>query len=95
MKKVEKKTNVVNFSNLIITDLEGKELKFDVSKTLGNHIYQTTGDLGMLEVAQAIYKNGEIELTDQVKAGLAEVVNNPQFPFLAVVKKKLLEELEG
>ncbi|MCW0484072.1 hypothetical protein [Gaoshiqia sediminis] len=95
MKKTEKKTKEVNFSNLIITDLDGKELKFDVSKTLGNHIYQTTGDLGMLEVAQTIYKKGEVELTEQVKTGLTEVVNNPQFPFLAVVKKKLLEELEG
>lgn len=95
MKKTEKKTKVVSFSNLIITDLDGKELKFDVSKTLGNHIYQTTGDLGMLEVAQDIYKNGEIEITEQVKAGLNEVVNNPQFPFLAVVKKKILEMLEG
>jgi len=91
----KKETKTINFKEVSITDLAGKKLTFDVSKSLGNHIYQTTGDLGMLEVAQEIYKNGKIELTDQVRIGLTEIVNNPQFPFLAVIKKELLNQLEG
>lgn len=92
MKKAEKPM-LIDFRKITVTDLEGKELVFDLSKSLANHVYQTTGDLGMLEVAQQIYKAGEIELTEQVKTGLKEVVSSPQFPFLAIVKKRLLEVL--
>ena len=95
MKKVtESKPVTIDFRKIVTSDLEGKELNFDISKSFANHVYQTTGDLGMLEVAQTIYKTGEIELTE-VKQGLIEVVNSPQFPFLAIVKKRLLEMIEG
>lgn len=90
-KAVEKKPLVISFREMIIADLEGKELKYDISKSFANHIYQTTGDLGMLDVAQTIYKTGEIELTEHVKTELAGIVSTPQFPFLAVIKKRLIE----
>lgn len=88
------KPTMINFRQVEITDLKGEKMRFDVSKSLGNHIYQTTSDLGMLEVAQSIYKTGNVELSDEARQGLIKVVQDPGFPFLAVVKKWLLEQLE-
>lgn len=91
----KKKNRVVNFQDIVVTDLDGKELRFDVSKSLGNHIYQTTGDLGMLDFAMTIHKTGQAEITAEQKDKLITVINAPECPFLAIVKKKVLDLLEA
>jgi hypothetical protein len=91
--KEAKKALVVDFTKIETTDLAGHQLKFDVSKSLGNYIYQTTGDLGMFELAQKIYKEGKAEINDEIKGGLIAVLKGPQCPFVALVKTKLIEML--
>ena len=55
----------IDFRKIEVKDIEGKENSLDISKMLGNAIYQKTSDLGELELAQNIYKNGEVELSPE------------------------------
>lgn len=55
----------INFKQLMMTDLEGNKLSLDCSKQVANFIYSETQNLEDLILAQDIYKNGEVELTDE------------------------------
>lgn len=55
----------INFKQLTMTDLEGNKLPLDCAKQIANFIYSETPNLEDLILAQDIYKNGEIELTDE------------------------------
>ena len=81
----------MKFTEVKVKDLEGRELGFDISKNFGNLIYQRTGDLGMLDVAQKIYKAEDVELTDEQKKHLIELLKDS--PFVAMLKKQLIEML--
>ena len=93
-KTKELKTKTIDLTCVKAPDLDGKELTFNIAKDLGNYIYRTTPDLGALELAQTIYKTGKIELTDQHKKELKEIINAPDFPFIALVKKTILEAIK-
>ena len=51
---------IIDFRKIEVTDLEGNKSTFDVRKELGNTIYNSTTDLGELEFAQEVYKQGEV-----------------------------------
>ena len=53
----------IDFRKIEVTDIEGNKSTFDISKELGNTIYQKTADLGELELAQRIYKNCAREMS--------------------------------
>lgn len=55
----------IDFKNIAVTTLDGQKQPFDISKELGNAIYARTTDLGELELAREIYKNGEVELSGE------------------------------
>lgn len=55
----------IDFRKIEVTDLEGNKSTFDVSKELGNTIYNNTTDLGELEFAQEAYKHGEVEVDSE------------------------------
>lgn len=54
----------IDFRKIKCTNIEGDVQELDISKTLGNKIYNETGDLGELDLAQRIYKHGEVELAE-------------------------------
>ena len=56
----------IDFRNIQVKDIEGNNSTVDIAKMLGNAIYQRTADLGELELAQNIYKNGEVDRTSVV-----------------------------
>lgn len=66
----------VDFRKIQLKDIEGGVVPFDMSKVLGNTIYQRTRDLGELELAQNIYKNGEVELTPEQAERIREYVKD-------------------
>ena len=76
-----------------LKDLDGQETIFDASKILGNYIYTSTGDLGMLEVAQDIYKKGEADLTPEQKAQVIELLKSPRCGIIAVLKQEIIKQL--
>lgn len=55
----------IDFRKIKCTNIEGGVRELDISKTLGNKIYNETGDLGELDLAQRVYKHGEVELAEE------------------------------
>ncbi len=83
----------VDFRKIEALDIEGNKSSFDISKELGNAIYRNTPDLGELEFAQEIYKNGEVEV-DSYKAGIVRTYME-KGKFLAFIKKSVYELLDS
>lgn len=80
----------IDFRKIQLKDIEGTVAPFDISKVLGNTIYQKTADLGELELAQNIYKNGEVELSPEQAERIKEYV---KANFVAVVQIAVNEAL--
>lgn len=80
----------IDFRNIQVKDIEGTVVPFDISKVLGNTIYQKTADLGELELAQTIYKNGEVELSTEQAELIREYVRTN---FVAIVQIAVNEAL--
>jgi hypothetical protein len=82
----------IDFKRLPLTDIEGQQMAdeqgqqitVDISKSLGNFIYNETRDLGELELAQQIYKYGELELSTKDIEVLGGYIKTA---FKAVVQK--------
>jgi len=60
----------VNFRKVEVKDVAGKNSVLDISKELGNGIFNETADLGELETAREIYKNGEVEIENPQQAAM-------------------------
>ena len=82
----------IDFRKIKCTNIEGDVQELDISKTLGNKIYNETGDLGELDLAQRVYKHGEVELAeDDVKT----VRKYLKQCFKAFIQKGFEETLKG
>ena len=79
----------LNFKAVPTRDIEGNLEPRDISKELGNFIYRETSDLGELDLAQRIYKNGEIEATDEEIEIIRKYINSGYKAFV----KKAFEEM--
>lgn len=82
----------IDFRTIQVKDIEGNSSTFDISKMLGNAIYQKTADLGELELAQQIYKNGIVELSPEEAERIKEYVKSN---FVAVVQVAVNEALSS
>ena len=81
----------IDFRKIEVKDIEGNNNPLDISKTLGNAIYNGTADLGELELAREIYKAGEVE----VDPGQASIlIKYVQGTFLAFVQEAVCPVLE-
>lgn len=80
----------IDFRKIQVKDIEGNNSTVDIAKMLGNAIYQKTADLGELELAQQIYKNGEVELSTDQAERIKEYVRTN---FVAVVQIAVNEVL--
>lgn len=80
----------IDFREIQVKDIEGNNSTVDIAKMLGNAIYQKTADLGELELAQQIYKNGEVELSTNQAERIKEYVRTN---FVAVVQIAVNEAL--
>lgn len=80
----------IDFRQIQVKDIEGNIVPFDISKILGNTIYQKTADLGELELAQNIYKYGEVDLSPEQAERIKEYVKTN---FVAVVQIAVNEAL--
>ena len=94
LKQTEKQPLIIDFRKVEIEDLTGQKQTYDVSESLGNYIYRTTGDLTMFEACRIIHAKGTLEISEPVRRGLTELLRDPNCPFLAAVKVELLGKLE-
>ena len=78
----------IDFRRIEVKDIEGNIIPFDMSKVLGNAIYQKTADL---ELARDIYRNGEVELTQEQVECIKDYVKTA---FVAFVQEAVIAMLE-
>lgn len=83
----------IDFRKIEVKDIEGKENSLDISKMLGNAIYQRTSDLGELELAQNIYKNGEVELSPEQAEQIKGYVKTNFVAFVQVAVNEALSKV--
>ena len=88
---MEKKI-MIDFGKVMIQHtFEGDLVAVDLRKTLGNKIHQTTGDLGLDELARTIYfSQGEVEVPAEYVSDIKEIVKGN---YLASVQKVINELL--
>ena len=56
----------VNFSKIIIKDIEGRDVQADFQKQLGNQLYMQGHDIAECELGRRIYfAEAPVELTDE------------------------------
>ena len=56
----------INLKELSIKNIEGKEEKIDISKEVGNLMFQNAKTVVMHEAAIAIYNTGECDKSEEV-----------------------------
>jgi len=84
-----------DFSKIELKDIHGKVIKkANVHKTVGNLIYNTTRDLGLLETAQAVYKGGKVELDKTEVVEIERIIDDPNSAVLAFARKAIHEYID-
>ena len=81
----------IDFRKIEVKTLDGTPQVLDMSKELGNAIYAKTMDLGELELAREIYKNGEVEIDEVQAETLIRIIREH---FLAFVQESICPKLE-
>lgn len=81
----------IDFTKIKVKDITGEIRELDLSKELGNVIFQTTKDLGELEIARAIYLQGHID-ADQKTVEM--IIGYIEDNFVAFVKEALIPILQ-
>lgn len=81
----------VDFRKVELKDIEGNIEIYDLSKELGNAIYKKTADLGELDLAQRIYKQGEVEIDDAEKEVIKKYVKQNFLAFVQLAVNEMLE----
>lgn len=79
----------LNFKAVPTRDIEGNLEPRDISKELGNYIYRETSDLGELDLAQRIYKDGEVEANESEIEIIRKYIDSGYKAFV----KKAFEEM--
>lgn len=79
----------LNFKAVPCRDIEGNLEPRDISKELGNYIYRETSDLGELDLAQRIYKDGEVEANESEIEIIRKYIDSGYKAFV----KKAFEEM--
>lgn len=82
----------VDFRKVELKDIEGNIENYDLSKELGNAIYKKTADLGELDLAQRIYKQGEVEIDDAEKEVIKRYVKENFLAFVQLAVNEMLEQ---
>jgi len=83
----------IDFRNIQVKDIEGNNSTIDISKILGNVIYQKTTDLGELDLAQNIYKNGEIEVSREQAECIRKYVSTNFVAYVQLTINELLSKI--
>lgn len=77
----------IKFDKVKCLNVDGEEFEADMTKHIANALYNATASVDMLEVARAINKGEEIELTDEVEESIIQILpqsNMVAFAQLAV-----------
>ena len=81
----------IDFSNIMIEDIEGNKVSVDVSKELGNMMYLGATDIAVADLGREIYHKKEVELTKEQAKFVRGYVDTK---FKAILKRTLLPMLD-
>lgn len=81
----------VDFRKIGIKGVDDKIQSLDLSKELGNVIFQNTKDIGELDLARDIYHKGEVDITKGQAQSIRGYVDSQ---FKAFVKEALFPPLD-
>ena len=84
-----------NFSEVEVKDITGKTLDIKVGEALGNALYISTKDLGMVESAMKIYRGEDVELDKTEIEEVKRVVQDEKTGFFSFVQKAMLDYIES
>ena len=77
MEQKKEETKFFDFTEVEMEVSFDEKMKVDISKTLGNVIHQNTGDLGLDEIARAIYKDGKADIPVEYIPAIVEILKMP------------------
>ena len=80
----------IDFREIQVQDIEGNNSTVDNARMLGNAIYQKTAALGELELAQNIYKSGEVEVSPEQAESIKKYVSTGFVAFVQVAVNEAL-----
>lgn len=80
----------IDFTKIVIKDIEGREQAADFSKQLGNQLYMQGHDIEECELGKRIYfAGGEVELTAEECA----IVEKAITPYSYVARDAIMRQL--
>lgn len=83
----------VNFSKIIIEDIEGREVEADFQRQLGNQLYMQGRNIEECELGKRIYfAQGEVELSDKEAAIVKQAVAGYSYIARTAIENQLNKE---
>lgn len=82
----------IDFRNITFKDLEGNEKPLDMSKQLANYIYSETKDVEYAILAQDIYKDGKVTLTNEQVEGIKDFLKDGFKAFVQIAFNEAVEK---
>ena len=82
----------IDFRKISVTQIDGTKKQMDLSKPVGNLIFEQTGDIGEMDLAKKIYYDGKIGLLPQQLESIRLIISQAQIK--AYLKIALLEALK-
>ena len=83
----------VNFSKIIIKDIEGREVEADFKRQLGNQLYMQGRDIEECELGKRIYfAEGDVELSDKECAIVKQAVQGYSYIARSAIENQLKKE---
>lgn len=79
-----------DFKTIIVKDIEGNDVVFDIQKQLGNQLYMQGHDIEECELGKRLYfAEGEVELTDKERETIKRAVQGYSFILRSAIEDML------
>lgn len=85
---------IIDFKNIVIKDIDGKESTVDISKELATVLYNSSVSLEALDKAKELKETGKLDVTEDMKAAIKQIVTNNFYAVVQVAVNKLLDSIE-
>lgn len=80
---------MTNFKEIKVLNIEGQEELVDFSKQIGNAMYTQGKDVDICECGKKIYYGEDVELTEEHKAFIKQLVEPYPYIFRSAIEKAL------
>lgn len=87
----KRETKFFDFTKVMMEVRFDEMMEVDISQTLGNVIHMNTGDIGLDEVARAIYKEGKADIPVEYIPVIVSILKMPTSLMAAGGKRALIE----